>query len=472
MESSPRPFAVLAMLLPATFMQLVDISIVNVAIPSVQRDLGATDAQIQLVVAGYQLAFACVLITASRLGDIFGRRRMFLLGMAGFTATSALCGAATTPLILVAGRILQGLMSGTMVPQVISIIQVSFPPAERGKAFGIFGATVGLATIAGPLLGGLLIALDPAGLDWRSVFYVNVPIGLAALVAAARGLPESRAPEARRLDLVGAVLVTAGLFMLVFPLTEGREQGWPDWMIAMLGGSAAALILFFALQQRKTRLGRSPLVYTTLFRDRVFRRGILLASLVASTIPSFFLVFSLYLQIGFRFTPLHSGLTTLPFSIGSAMASLNSNRLVKRFGLRPLQLGCLLLALSLLALRQVVGAIGPAMTSWHLVGILFVCGIGLGLIMAPMTTAILSSIQSREVGSASGVLSTGQQVGGALGVSAIGFLFFASLSPHLARRESYAQAFQGALVYPIACLLVCFVLALLLPAPPADQRPA
>ncbi len=164
----------------------------------------------------------------------------------------------------------------------------------------------------------LLIALDPAGLDWRAVFYVNVPIGLAAMIAAARGLPESRAPEGRRLDLAGAALVTAGLFLLVFPLTEGRESGWPAWIFAMLAGSAAALTLFFVLQQRKTRLGASPLVYTTLFRERVFRRGIVLAALVSSTIPSFFLVFSLYLQVGFRFTALHAGLTTLPFSIGSA----------------------------------------------------------------------------------------------------------------------------------------------------------
>jgi len=531
---APRPFAVLATVLPATFMQLVDISIVNVAIPSLQRDIGATYAQIQLVLAGYQLAFACVLITAARLGDIHGRKRLFLIGMAGFTATSALCGAAPTANILVAGRILQGLMSGIMFPQVISVIQVAFAPDERGKAFGIYGATIGVATIAGPLLGGVLIALDPAGLDWRSVFYVNVPIGLAAMAAALRHLPESRAPEGRRLDLAGAALATVGLFLLVFPLTEGRESGWPPWIFAMLSGAAVALGLFAVLQHRKTRRGDSPLVYTTLFRDRAFRRGIVLAAIFSSTLPAFFLALTLYLQIGFAFSPLHAGLTTLPFSIGSALVSLNSNRMVKRYGLRALQLGCLLMVIALAGMSVAVGVLGTAMTSWHLVGLLLLAGGGLGLVMAPMTTTILSGIQGREVGSASGVLSTGQQVGGALGVTAIGVVFF-SLLPHQAdlavarvmpelehrlaaagvaapavaaeqfaacfaarsrspdpsarppacrpladragsdpvagyampraTRESFAGAFHGSLLYPIAGLALCFLLTFWLPRP-------
>ncbi|HEY8145799.1 MAG TPA: MFS transporter, partial [Kofleriaceae bacterium] len=298
---SARPFAVLATVLPASFMQVVDVSIVNVAIPSIQHQLGASYAEVQLVLACYQLAYACVLITAARLGDIHGRKRLFLLGMAGFTVASILCGAAPTPGFLIAARTLQGVASGLMMPQVLAVIQVTFPPAERGKAFGWYGVTMGLASITGPLLGGVLIAASPFDLDWRAVFYVNVPVGLAAMVAAARVLPESRAPAARALDLPGAALITLGLFLLMVPLTEGHARGFPPGMIAMLVGAVLVLGAFWALQERKTALDRSPLLHTGLFRDRAFRRGLTLAALLSFGIPSFFFVMSQYLQNGHGF---------------------------------------------------------------------------------------------------------------------------------------------------------------------------
>jgi EmrB/QacA subfamily drug resistance transporter len=435
-SSPPRavaPFVVLATVLPAVFMQLVDISIVNVGIPSIQRELGASYAQIQLILTGYQLAFACVLITAARLGDILGRRRVYLVGMAGFTATSVLCAAAPTPEVLIVGRILQGLTSGAMFPQVISIIQVTFPPAERGKAFGIYGATIGLAAITGPMLGGVLLALDPGGLGWRSLFYVNVPIGIAATIAAAGNLPESRAPEGRRLDLPGAALATVGLFCLVFPLTEGRERGWPSWVFAMLAASVVALVWFAVMQRRKTGAGGSPLVYTTLFRNLSFRRGLAFAALFSSSIPSFFFILTLYLQIGLDFSALHAGLTTLPFSIGSMLSSLGSNRLVQRFGGRVLQAGCACFLVAFILIWVVVGLVGVDLSSFHLTAVVLLAGLGLGFTMAPMTNIILASIEGREVGSASGVLSTCQQVGGALGVTAIGILFFTILPVHADR---------------------------------------
>lgn len=544
------PFVVLATVLPAVFVQLIDVSIVNVGIPSIQRELGASYAQIQLVLTGYQLAFACVLITAARLGDILGRRRVYLVGMAGFTATSALCAMAPTPEVLIVGRVLQGLASGTMFPQVISIIQVTFPPAERGKAFGIYGATLGLAAITGPLLGGVLLALDPAGLGWRSLFYVNLPIGIAATIAAARNLPESRAPEGRRLDLPGAALATVGLFCLVFPLTEGRERGWPSWVFAMLAASALALVWFALMQRRKTGAGGSPLVYTTLFRHASFRRGLAFAALFSSSIPSFFFILTLHLQIGLRFTALHAGLTTLPFSIGSMLSSLGSNRLVERFGGRVLQAGCACFLAAMILVWVVVGLFGAELSSLHLTAAVLLAGVGLGLTMPPMTNVVLGSIEGREVGSASGLLSTCQQVGGALGVTAIGIAFFtilplhadraldrvvpalderlvaAGLSPDaatdvssrfaacfaararapdpgahppeceppagaaapraddpaekavggfalpLALGRSFAGAFRGALLYPIACLVLCLLISFSLPRSPGRSDPA
>jgi predicted MFS family arabinose efflux permease len=289
---------------------------------------------------------------------------------------------------------------------------------------------------------------------------------VAAALAAARALPESRAPEARALDLSGAALVTLGLFLLIYPLTEGRERGWPSWVLAMVVGSAVLLAAFAALQARKTRLGTSPLVYITLFRDAAFRRGIVLAALLMTGIPSFFFVLTLYLQIGFGFSALHAGLTTFPFAVGSAGASLASDRLVRRFGLVWLQAGCLVLTAAMVILTLAVGALGAGMTSWHLVAILLAAGLGLGAVLAPMTNVILAGIQSREVGSASGVLSTGQQIGGALGVALIGIVFFAALPAATAagqlgvqaRKLAFAAALRDTLVYPIAVFGACSVL--------------
>ena len=231
------------MVLIASFMILLDISIVNVAIPSVQRDLGATYAEIQWVLAGYQLAYAVVLITGGRLGDIFGRKRLFIIGVSGFTIASLICGLAPSPIALIAARVLQGLMAALMYPQVLSVIQVSFPPRERGAAFGVFGGVIGVASISGPLLGGLLIQADihvgGHALLWRPIFLVNLPIGIGAVVAAFIFLRESRAPSAPRLDIPGVVLATIGLFLIAFPLVEGRDAGWPLWAYLMLVGRPA-----------------------------------------------------------------------------------------------------------------------------------------------------------------------------------------------------------------------------------------
>jgi EmrB/QacA subfamily drug resistance transporter len=425
-----HPNAVLAIVLTAVFMNLLDVSIVNVAIPSIQKDLDASFAEVQLVLAGYQLAFACLLITGGRLGDIFGRKRLFITGMTVFTAGSLLCGVSGDATLLILSRVVQGLGAGLMVPQVLSTIQVTIPPKDRGRAFGLFGATIGVATILGPLVGGALISLDLFGTDWRMIFLVNIPVGVASVAAAWRLLPETKAPDAPRVDVPGALLVTIGLILVVYPLTEGREKGWPGWLVAMLFAAVPVLAAFAVLQVRKTRANSSPLMLTSLFGNRSFLIGLLVSVVFFSGIPAFFFTFGLYLQIGLGFSALHAGLTGFPFALATGIASSRSDALAKRMGTNVLRLGAGLLSVSMVINALVLHHFGTDVTSYEIAPFLLLSGFGLGCFIAPLTNLILANIQGREAGSASGVLTTGQQVGGALGVALIGILFFGQISAH------------------------------------------
>ena len=438
-----HPFLVLAIVLTAVFVQLLDVSIVNVAIPSIQHDIGASFASIQLVLAGYQLSFACLLITGARLGDIFGRKKLFMIGMATFTVASALCGLAPNATTLVLARILQGLGSGLMFPQVLAVIQVTIPPKERGKAFGIFGATIGIATILGPLLGGVLISANLFGTDWRAIFLVNIPVGVLALIAAFLELPDSKAPDKPRLDVPGALLISTGLFLLVYPLTEGREKGWPGWIYAMLLTSVPLLAGFVLLQRSKTRREANPLLLMTLFSSQAFRAGLVLSLVFFAGIPAFFFTFSLYLQVGLGFSALHAGLTTFPFAIGSAIASARSDSLAKRLGTGVLTLGAAVLAVSMVAVIVDLRLAGTDLHAYEIGPVLFVAGLGLGLFIAPLTNLVLAGIKGREAGSASGVLSTTQQIGGALGVALVGLVLFGLLGGHAGDAARQQRAHLG-----------------------------
>jgi EmrB/QacA subfamily drug resistance transporter len=423
-ESDTNPWFVLAIVVSATFMQLVDVSIVNVAIPSIRSDLAATYGAVQLVLVLYQLTFAGALITAARLGDLYGRKRLFLMGMVLFTLASAACGAAPNATSLVLARALQGLGSGLMFPQVLSVIQVTFPPRRRGSAFAAVGATIGIATILGPLLGGALIAWNPAGLDWRTIFYVNVPIGILAVIAAVKALPESKAPGSTRLDIPGALTVTAALLLLVYPLAEGRTYGWPVWSFILLGLSVPLFAVFVGRELRLTRERRDPLVLMTLFHDRAFRVGSLLACVFFAAVPPFFFAFSIYIQIGLGFSALGSGLTSFPFAVGSGFASAMSDRLARRLGNRVLLIGSAVLVLGMVAMLLTVRAVGTQPHAWQFIPAMVISGVGLGLFVAPVFNIILAGIHSEGAGSASGVLSTVQQVGGAIGVALIGIVLF------------------------------------------------
>lgn len=460
-----NPWAVLAIVIAGVFMLLVDVSIVNVAIPSIKRALDASTGQIQLISAGYQLAFACVLITAGRLGDIYGRRQLFLIGMAGFTLASIAAGAAPTAFFLVIARVVQGFFGGLLFPQVLSLIQVSFSLEQRGRAFSVFGAALGVATAMGPLLGGLLIFADVAGLGWRAVFLVNIPFGVLALAAAWRWLPSSRSQENPRLDLPGVVLVTLGLFLLIYPITQGRAMGWPAYMLALLAGSAVVLAAFAVLERHKTRRDNSPLVPTTLFADRAFCVGAVLIFVFVMGLPAFFFTFSIFLQVGFGYSALEAGLVQFAFAVGSGTASWNSDRMARALGVRVLNLGAGMVTLGMVGLLLAINAMGNDLNPWLLSPLLLLAGTGLGTFIAPATNIVLMRVRTTMAGAAAGVFTTAQRVGGAVGVAAIGIVFYGSLpdGAGTAGRQAYSTAFQHALLYEVGVFVLAFLLVFLLP---------
>jgi EmrB/QacA subfamily drug resistance transporter len=427
-KSAPRRWMALIVLLLAAVLDLVDVTIVNVAVPTIQRDLGASYEAIQWVLAGYTLAFALGLITGGRLGDILGRKRVFLAGVAGFALGSALCGLSPSPGMLVASRVLQGAMAAVMIPQVVSIIQANFPLGERGAAFGAYGAVAGLASAAGPLIGGLLIRADLFDLGWRPIFLVNVPVALLALVAAALVVRESKSEHPLRLDLGGVAIVTVGLLLLVYPLVVGRDLGWPAWTFASMAASAPVLAAFALWERHKAVKDGSPLVPPGLFGERAFVAGLLVNLIFFLGVGSFFLVLALHLQVGLGFTPLQAGLTILPFSLGGVVASGISVQLAPKVGRWVLAAGALLMAAGVVGLILAFSLYGTGTGTWEMLPALLVAGFGMGLILPPLADVILAGVPSDDAGAASGVLSSTNQLGNAVGVAIVGVIFFGLLA--------------------------------------------
>jgi EmrB/QacA subfamily drug resistance transporter len=425
--ADPRRWLTLVILLLAAFMNLLDVSIVNIAIPSIQRNLHASYADVQWALAGYTLAYALVLISGGRLGDIYGRKRLFMIGVVGFTIMSALCGAAQSPGMLIACRVVQGAMGAIMVPQVLAVIQVIFPPAERIKALAGFGVTAGLGTVSGPLIGGLLIQHNLFGLDWRPIFLINVPVGVIAVAAAAVLVHESRAPSPPKLDPAGVGLISLALLLLLFPLVQGRQLGWPAWTFASMAAAAPVFALFVWYEQVKSRRDGSPLVPLRLFRDRGFSAGLAIAVTFFLGIASYGLVLTLFLQLGLGFTPLHAGLTFLPFSLGLLLSSGAAARLAPRFGRGVTMAGALIIAAGMAGLIATTNHYGAAVTTWDLVPGLVAAGLGLGAVIAPLADIVLARVPRQDAGSASGVFNTGLQLGNSIGIALIGVIFFGLL---------------------------------------------
>jgi len=460
-----RWWIALPVILAGTFMVTLDFFIVNVAIPSTQRELHASSGSIQLVVAGYGLAYAAALIVGGRLGDLYGRRRLFALGLALFTLTSAACGLAPTTAVLILGRVGQGLAAALIAPQVLAILGVVYTGERRSRAFTAYGLALGLAAVGGQLIGGLLIQADLAGLGWRSCFLINVPVGVAALILTPRLVPESRAEVRSRLDFVGATLVTSAMVAIVLPLVEGREHGWPLWTWLCLAGAAPLLLAFGAHQRWLGARGGAPLVDLALFRERTFAVGILTVLVFYASIASCFLVLTLYLQQGRGLDALASGATFTELGLGYLATSLYARRIAGRLGRQSIAFGALSMALGLLLLRLTVAHVGTAGHVALLAPALLVDGAGMGMVMAPLIATVLAGIAPRDAGAASGVLGTVQQGGNALGVAIIGLIFYGSLG-HTGRRGAYADAFGGSLVYLIVLVVAVAALMQLLPRKP------
>ncbi|NGO81030.1 MFS transporter [Streptomyces sp. YC504] len=472
-QADRRRWIALAIVMTASFMDLVDVTIVNVAIPTITRDEGATASQIQWITAGYALAFAAGLITGGRLGDIYGRKRLFLIGIAGFTLASALCGFAANPDMLVASRILQGATAALMVPQVLSIVHATFPAHERGKVFGLFGAIVGLGAVTGPLLGALLTQWNLFGLEWRPIFLINLPVGIAALILGRKYISESKAPKALKLDLVGVVLVVIPLLMLLYPLTRGHELDWPLWGHLMMAGALPVFAILVAYERYKARKDGSPLIELPLFKVKSFAAGIAVQLTFGLVMGIFFLVWTLYMQTGLGWSVLKAGLTGIPFSIAvSFAAGISVQKLVPLFGRKVLQAGALTMAAGVLIYIWEADRYGMAITQWQMAFPLIVMGVGMGLIVAPLTDAVLSEVPREHAGSASGLINTTMQMGNALGLGLVSVVFFGQLSDHVVPEQMAAEivdAFQYALKYVAGVLVAIFLVMFALPKRPKQH---
>ncbi|MBU3062247.1 DHA2 family efflux MFS transporter permease subunit [Nocardia sp. NEAU-G5] len=458
-----RPsWAALAVLLAGIFITTLDFFIVNVALPATQADLHASSSQIQFIVAGYGLALAAGLITAGRLGDLYGRRRLFGAGMALFTLASLACGIAPNAGILVGARVVQGLAAALLMPQVLAIINTVYTGELQAKAFNAFGLAIGFGGVFGQLIGGVLIDADIAGMGWRSIFLINVPVGAVAVLLTPRLIPESKAAAGARLDLVGTVLVALGLVAIVLPLVQGRQQGWPEWTWLCLAAAVPLLGGFIYSQHRLGVRGGSPLIQLSLFRQRAFSAGMATSLVYSMMMASFFLVLALYLQNGRGLTALNSGLIFLPLGIGYFVASATSGKVAQLLGRQVLALGAAVVALGYALLAVTADEIGAhGSVGWLIPGLL-ISGAGMGFVMAPLPAIVLAGVEPEAAAAASGVLSTSQQAGGAIGVAIIGVVFYNALDAHRAA-GGFPHAFGLGLELLIGLGVLVVALVQLLP---------
>jgi MFS family permease len=415
------------------------------------------------------------LLTGGRLGDIFGRRRMLLTGMAGFVLASAACAAAQNAAELIGARAVQGLLGAIMLPQVFGLIRDMFAAHEMGKAFGVYGPVMGLSAMLGPIASGGLISLNVLGSGWRAIFAVNVPVGLAALALGLRTLPKTAAagPEnARRgrLDLAGALLAGAAMFGLVFPLAQGHSLGWPAWTFAMMAGAVLALAGFGWYQVRRQRAGRDPLVEPSVFRHRPYLAGIVFSVVFTGSLGGIVMIFNVFLQNGLGFTPWHSAVTTAPWAAGAFVGSAIGGIAMAKLGRRVLQAGLVVEAAGLLGIYAVLRGAGGGVSTVDLLGPMVAGGIGMGMVFVPLFDIVMAGVRPREMGSAAGVLQTVNSLGMSLGIAGIGAIFFAQaggLGQHI---PLYLHAAEWAALATAALLAASFALGFGLPRRAREQE--
>jgi EmrB/QacA subfamily drug resistance transporter len=467
----PNRWKALAVCLVGGFMVLLDVSIVNVALPSIRSGLDASESELQWVVSGYALTFGLLLVPAGRVGDVRGRRTMFVTALGLFSLASLACGVAPTSLFLVVARLVQGLAGGLLTPQISALIQQMFRGPERGTAFGLFGTVVGVSTAVGPLLGGALIALFGADHGWRFVFFINLPIGLVAMPIAWRLLPPPESGPHRRHDYdpLGVVLLGAAIVTLLLPLVQ--EQQWPGqgkWLLVPV--ALVLLAVFLAWEVRYTRRGKEPLVDLALFRQRSYSFGISLITLYFAGFTPLFFVFSLYLQIGLGYSALLAGLATTPFALGSAGAAAIGGRIVSRIGRLLVVIGLIGVLVGLIGTQVAVHLEPSGGTGWATLAPLLIGGVGSGLVIAPNQALTLAEVPVPRAGTAGGLLQVGQRIGAAVGIAAVGSVFFAHVA--VSRGRDYAGAFDRGVLVATAFVVAALALAVVDVVTTARRQPA
>ena len=445
----------LPVMLSGIFMVVLDFFIVNVALPSLQHDLHAGVGALQFIVIGYGIATAAGLITGGRLGDMYGRRRLFTVGIGLFTLASAACGLAMNAEMLVAARIVQGLAGALLQPQVLAMIGQLYPGPQRAKAFATYGLTLGLGAASGQLIGGLLIHADVAGLGWRSCFLINVPVGAVALALVNHVLPPMQGQSSSRLDLPGVVLIATALTAGLFPLVVGRDAGWPAWSLACLAASLLLAAVFWEHQRRLAAHGGQPLVAPSLMAEKPFVLGLLVTLTFYAGNASLYFVLALFLQQGLGLSPLASGLLFTAMAGGFFATSMASPWFASRLGRQAIFVGALVLAAGHAMTFAVIAKLSAGNAAWML-PLLLVQGCGLGMVMAPLVSTVLAGLPAQHAGVASGVLATVQQMGNAAGVALIGILYYGVLK-HGSAQAAW-HAFGASLLY--LCALALGVAAL------------
>ncbi|HEX3279358.1 MAG TPA: MFS transporter [Thermoleophilaceae bacterium] len=456
--SYPKRWLAAVVMIGAAMMDLIDLTVVNVALPTIQRDMGATGTQLEWVISAYMLVFAAMLIVAGSFGDLLGRKRIFVGGIALFGMASLAAGLAQSPGELIVARLVQGGAAAAMIPQVLATFRVIFPSEERGKAFGLYGAILGFASAIGLVLGGVLTDADLFGWGWRTVFFINVPIALVSLVAASRAVPETHDPEAGRPDLVGAGLLAAAIVAIAYPLLEGHTLGWPAWVWGVLAAGVAGLVALGAFEERRQHSRVAPLLRTRLLRIPAFSAGLAVQMAFSAGLQGFSLVFVIWLQSGMGFSPLGAGLTLLAFSFGSFVLAPMAIPLAERYGRLTLASGGLLMALGTVAVIAGTTHVGHGSNPWPVVPGLVLSGVGLSLMIIPLVNVVLAAAPGEVAGGAGGMFSTAQQLGGALGVAVVGSAFFSHLDGH-----TFTAAFKHGAPIVIALFLAAGALSLVLP---------
>ena len=446
---SSRRWWVLATVVAAQFMFGVDVFIVNVAIPTIAAELNASAAQIEAVIAIYLIAYATLVVTGGRLGDIYGTRNVFIAGVLGFTVTSLWCALAQSGPELIVARLAQGATAALMVPQVLATIHLLFADASRGRAFGIYGIVLGLAGAAGFLLGGILVTLDLAGFGWRAVFFVNVPFGVVIMGAAWKIMPMVPRRGGTRLDIPGAIVLFVGLLCLIGPMLFGHDVGWSPWVWLVMAVGVAVIASFLRLERAVARRGGMPLIDLALLSDRAFMRGLAAVFFFFFANLSFYLVMTMFMQKALRIPPLQAGLVFVPLALTFVIASRHSAARAKRRGTLVLIEGCAVQIVGLAALVTTVEWIA-APSAIVLALVLTIFGYGQGLVMAPLSSAVLSTVRPASAGAGSGMYGTTAQIANAAGVAAIGAVFFAIEASQSARPALSAASALFALSI-IAC---------------------